>query len=86
LFTLEQLVDLTQRAGFRIVDSGYWNVYQRRGISQLYNLPNSIPLPYFRAKFSRTIFVIAEKIEPCAKLRGLPRAYAPDPEWEFLDQ
>lgn len=84
LFTLPQLIDLTERAGFRVMESGYWNVYERRGLSRLYNLPLMAPLPYFQAKFSRTIYVIAEKCEPCDILKGLPKAYSPDPSWEHI--
>lgn len=86
LFTLAQLVDLTERAGFRVIDCGYWQVYERRGLSRLYDLPLSLPVPYFRAKFSRTIFVIAEKTEPRVRLRGTPLAYVADPAWELIDQ
>jgi hypothetical protein len=86
MLTLEQLVDLTERAGFRVAESGYWHVYQRRGLSRFYNLPQMIPLPYFQAKFSRTIYVIAEKIESRDRLRGLPSAYSPDPAWELIEQ
>jgi len=86
LLTLEHLEDFTVRSGFRILESGYWNVYARRGLSLMYDLPSLVPLPYFRAKFSRTVFVIGEKIEEVAALRGLPKAYVPHPDWEYIDQ
>jgi hypothetical protein len=86
LFTLEHLVDLVSRAGFRIVESGYWNVYDRSGLQSLYSLAGHIPLRYFQAKFTRTIYVIAEKSEDCRQLAGCPKAYAPSPDWELIRQ
>lgn len=86
LLTLEHLQDLTRRSGFRILDSGYWNVYERLGPSRVYDALSKLPFDYFRAKFSRTIFVIAEKTESRDALDGLPMAYAANHDWEHIDQ
>jgi len=84
LFTLEELVDLTEKSGFRILDSGYWNVYARQGMSRFYGLMQALPLRYCQEKFCRTIYVIAEKM--CGKdhLDGYPLAYVPNPDWEKI--
>lgn len=84
LFTLDQLEDLVLRSGFRILDSGYWNVYRRGGLSRLYSLANLIPGRYFQEKFSRTIFLIAQKEEERDHLKGCPKAYIQHPDWEYI--
>ena len=83
-FTLSQLEDIVQRSGFSILESGYWSVYDRAGMSQLYGLLSKIPIEYFQAKFSRTIFVIARKNADCDTLNGCPSAYAYSPDWEHI--
>jgi hypothetical protein len=84
-FTLEQLEDLIGRCGFAILESGYWNLYPRRpGLSSIYDALGKSPIPYLRAKFARTIFVIAEKVEDCEAARGFPKAYEPHSDWENI--
>jgi Methyltransferase domain len=86
LLTMEQLEDLARRSGFQILESGYWNVYDRSGPSRVYDALSKLPIEYCHAKFSRTIFVIAEKIEDREVLDGLPKAYAPSIDWEHISQ
>jgi hypothetical protein len=51
-----------------------------------YDALAKLPFEYCRAKFSRTIFVIAEKLEDRDVLDGLPKAYAPSLDWENISQ
>lgn len=85
IFTLEQLEDLIRRCGFKVLESGYWNVYQRRmGLSIIYDALSKAPINYLQAKFSRTVYVIAEKMKHCDATLGYPLAYAPHPDWENI--
>lgn len=86
LFTLPHLEDLVLRSGFSIVESGYWNVYDRVGISQLYAFINRLPGKYIKAKFSRTVYVIAKKVEDTSEIRGCPIAYSDHPDWEYISR
>lgn len=85
-FTLDQLCDIVGRAGFRILESGYWSIYDRTGLRSLYELASKTPIRYCKEKFSPTIFVIAEKVEDRRMLNGCPSAYAKSDEWEYIEQ
>jgi hypothetical protein len=84
LFTLDQLVDLAELCGFKVREADYWDVYERSGLSRLYAGLGALPLPYFREKFQRTIFIAAEKQCDATELPRLPKCYAPGTEWEFI--
>lgn len=85
LFTLDHLTDMVARSGFRILESGYWSVYDRNGLRLGYELASRLPLRYFREKFTPTIYVIAEKTEHRSTLTGCPSAYANSRDWEYID-
>ena len=84
LLTLDQLVDLIELSGFRVLEAEYWNVYPRSGPSALYGLLGKLPHPYFHAKFRRTLAVSAEKVADVTTLPALPRAYSPSGRWEHI--
>ena len=84
LFTLDQLVDLVQLCGFKVTASGYWNVYNRAGLSRVYSALGALPLPYFQEKFQRTLYVMAEKALDVKELLRLPKCYAPSANWELI--
>jgi hypothetical protein len=84
LMTLAQVIDLVRLCGFEVRDAGFWNVYERSGMSRLYSALGAIPFPYLREKFQRTIFVAAEKIEDVTELSRLPKCYAPSRDWENI--
>jgi hypothetical protein len=84
VYTLDDLVDLITLCGFKIVDAGYWNVYRRTGPSSIYDLLSSLPGKYFRDKFMKTIFVVAEKERDVSELARSPRVYDPRGDWEFI--
>jgi hypothetical protein len=84
--TRSQLADLVQLCGFEVRDSGFWNVYQRTGPSRIYSALGALPVDYFREKFRRTIFLLAEKRGEVTELPRLPKCYVPHPDWEFIRQ
>ncbi|MEP6937498.1 MAG: hypothetical protein ABI871_05455 [Chthoniobacterales bacterium] len=83
---LDQLVDLAELCGFVVRDCGFWDVYERAGLSQLYSAAGNIPLRYCQEKFQRTIFISAEKHEDVTELPRLPKCYASSPNWEHIRQ
>jgi len=83
-FTLEQLVDLVELCGFNVREAGFWNVYERSGASRVYAALGALPLSYFKEKFQRTIFLVAEKDRGVSELRRRPKCYAPSADWEFI--
>jgi hypothetical protein len=82
--TRDQLVDLLELCGFVVRESGFWNVYQRSGPTQVYAVLGALPSSYLKEKFRRTIFVSAEKKKDVNELVRLPKCYVPAPEWEFV--
>lgn len=84
--TLPQLVDLVLLSGFAVRESGFWDVYERSGASQIYSALGKLPLPYFQEKFQRTLFLAAEKKSDVTELPRLPKCYTPSAQWEFIRQ
>jgi hypothetical protein len=44
-----------------------------------------IPLGYFREKFMRTIYIVAEKERDVKDLERCPRVYDPRGDWEYIE-
>jgi hypothetical protein len=84
LYTLDELTELIALCGFRIVEAGYWDVYERHGWSTIYKLLSHLPWRYCRDKFMRTIFVVAEKVQDVAILDRVPRVCDPHGDWEWI--
>jgi hypothetical protein len=84
LYTLNQLTNLIELCGFRIVEAGYWDVVDRDGLRSVYGLLSRVPLDYFKDKFMKTIYVVAEKVEDVAELGRAPQVYDPRGDWEFI--
>ncbi len=84
LFTADELTDLVSLCGFRIVEAGYWDVYDRSGWSRLYGLLEKLPFRYCQEKFRKTIFLVAEKNRDVSELEHVPKAYDPRGSWEFV--
>jgi len=84
LYDREDLVDLMQLCGFRIVSAEYWNVYPRGGWSRLYDLLAAVPAAYCREKFHRTIVVVGEKVRDVEVLDRHPRVYDARGVWERI--
>jgi hypothetical protein len=83
-FTLNQLVNLARLCGFKVCEAGFWNVYDRPGLSSLYTALGALPIRYLKEKFQRTIFVTAEKERDVSELDRLPECYAPSANWESI--
>ena len=84
LYTLGQLTDLIELCGFRIVEAGYWDVVERGGASSVYGLLSRVPVGYFKDRFMKTIYVVAEKVEDLTELSRAPRVYDGRGDWEFI--
>jgi hypothetical protein len=84
LFTLSELNELLELCGFRIIEAGYVDVYERRGLTKLYEPAAHLPLPYFRDKFRQVIYCAAEKTHDVAVLERRPSCYAPSLSWEYI--
>lgn len=85
-FTLSHLIDLAQLCGFKVRDAGFWNMYERIGLSRLYSALGNVPLRYFKEKFRRTIFITAEKEREISELARLPKCFEPSLDWEYIAQ
>ncbi len=86
LYTLDELTELMMLCGFRVVEAGYWDVYERHGLSSIYQVLSHLPWRYCRDKFMRTIAVVGEKEQEVATLERPPRVYAPHGHWEYIKQ
>lgn len=84
LYSLPDLVELVEQCGFAVVEAGYWDVYRREGWTQVYDLLGSLPWSYFRDKFKKTIYVVADKQREVRQLDRPPRVYDPRGDWEFI--
>jgi hypothetical protein len=82
LHTMDTLCDLVETAGFRIVESAYWDIFDRTGPARLYGLAARIPLASVQRRFRKTLCVVAEKTESLTRVRRLPRCCRADPAWE----
>lgn len=84
VFTMEGLRDLINLCGFRIVEAGYWDAVDRSGPARVYGWLARIPLQYFREKFKKTLFVVAEKERHVDELERCPRVYDSRGTWEYI--
>jgi SAM-dependent methyltransferase len=84
LYTLDDLTELITLCGFKILEAGYWDVYDRRGPSAIYGWLSSLPTRYFRDKFMKTIYLVGEKEKHVMELERTPRVYDPRGNWEFI--
>lgn len=85
VYTIDDLTELIALCGFRVVEAGYWDVYDRQGPSVIYGWLSGLPLKYFRDKFMKTIYVVAEKEKNVTSLPRCPRVYDSRGKWEFID-
>jgi hypothetical protein len=83
-FSLNRLVDLVQLCGFEVLEAGFWNTYERGGLSRIYDALGSLPAKSFKERFHRTIFIVAEKQQEVKELSCLPLCYEPSTQWEFI--
>lgn len=84
LFTLEGLTDIVSLCGFKIKEAGYWDVIKRQGPSAIYGWLSHVPLRYFRQKFKKTLFVVAEKDRTVTELERCPLVYDARGNWEHI--
>lgn len=84
VYSLRGLADLVGKCGFAILRSGFCSPYARSGASRLYGLMGAVPLPWFEEKFSRSLYMVAEKRESLEALRATPQVYEPSPDWENI--
>lgn len=86
VYTLDELTELITLCGFSVMEAGYWDVIDRRGLSSVYGLLSRVPLQYFQDKFKKTIYVVGRKERDVAELERVPRVYDPRGNWEFIAQ
>lgn len=84
VFGRDELVDLVELAGFRILEVGYTDLVDREGPSRVYGLLGRVPWRYFQDKFRKTIFLVAEKTGEVAELPRCPRVYDARGQWEYI--
>lgn len=84
LYTREGLSELVELCGFRIKESGFWEVYEQRGWSRVYGLLGRLPGSFWREKFGRTIYIVAEKERHVQELERCPKVYDPRGAWEHI--
>ena len=84
LYTLDDILDLIRLCGFRVVEAGYWDLYDRTGLPSIYGWLSQVPFRYFQDKFQKTVYVVARKQEGVSRLSRTPRVYVPHPGWEYV--
>lgn len=84
LYTLEDLINLVVLSGFKILESGYANFYRYKWLSNIYRILSWIPGRYFKDKFKRTLYVIAEKEKEVKELEDIPSVYDHRGNWEYV--
>ena len=82
----EDLIELIGLCGFKVLEAGYVDLHARQGLSRIYGVLSHLPGSYFKDKFKKTIYVIAEKEETVHRLKRHPRIYDPRGEWEFIEK
>lgn len=86
LYTLDDLTELITPCGFKVLESGYWDVIDRKGPSRIYGVLSRVPLRYFEEKFKKVIYVLAKKERDIVELERCPRVYDSRGRWEFVAQ
>jgi hypothetical protein len=86
VYTIDALTELITLCGFKILEAGYWDVYDRYGLSAVYGWVSRLPAKYCRDKFMKTIYVVAEKEKEIARLARCPAVYDARGNWEFIDR
>lgn len=86
VYTLDELTELITLSGFGVMEAGYWDVIERRGLSSVYGVLSRVPWRYFQDKFKKTIYVVGRKERDVAELERVPRVYDPRGNWEFIAQ
>lgn len=84
VYTLNELTELITLCGFRVIEAGYWDVIERRGLSRVYGVLSRLPWRYLHDKFKKTIYVVGRKERDVAALERAPRVYDPRGDWEFI--
>jgi hypothetical protein len=84
VYTLAGLVDLVQLCGFTVSEAGYWDAYERQGPSLIYDWLARLPGQYWRDKFKKTIYLVAQKAGDVEALARVPAVYDGRGEWEFI--
>lgn len=85
VFNMANLCNLAEVCGFEVERSEYWSPYLRTGMAKLYRILSWLPGSYFKNLFAQTIVVVARKVEDRSTASRLPSAYAPSPEWEYIE-
>ena len=83
-FTLSGLCELVELCGFKIIEGDILNLYEFSGFGKVRALLSDIPNQYFRKKFRRSIFIVAEKTADVAELPRVPGVYVYDENWENI--
>lgn len=86
LYTKKDLIELIELCGFKVLEAGYVDLHARQGWSRIYGVLSHLPGSYFKDKFKKTVYVIAEKTEPVDQLKRCPRIYDSRGEWEFIEK
>ncbi|MEO1102237.1 MAG: methyltransferase domain-containing protein [Pseudomonadota bacterium] len=85
VFTMDLLTDLMETCGFKVESANYWSPYARSGGAKLYKRMAELPGRYFKDKFGQSLVVVARKAEDRDTASRRPKAYAPSPHWEDID-
>lgn len=84
VYRLEDLVELITLCGFKVIRAGYCELYGRQGPSRVYGWLARIPGRFFRERFMKTIYVMAEKTRDVATLERCPKVYDARGDWEYI--
>lgn len=84
LYTLNELIDLVSLCGFKILEAGYVDTYERQGMSSIYGWLAQLPWSWCQEKFKKMLYLVGEKEEDVSRLKGCPRVYDARGDWEFI--
>jgi len=84
LYTLEEVIDLVSLCGFKILEAGYDDPYEREGMSSIYGWLARIPWGWCREKFKKMLYLVGEKEKEIFRLEKCPRVYDPRGDWELI--
>ena len=84
-FTLKGLSELIELCGFHIVEADILNLYEMNGIGHVRRLLSDIPSGYFKEKFRKSLFILAEKKKDVSRLEKMPSVYVYSKDWEYIN-
>lgn len=85
VYTLSTLIELVEKCGFIVIESGHSSPYPCSGFQYMRKALASVPGRYFSDKFHRMLYIVAKKSRNVESLSKCPSIYVPSMDWEYID-